>query len=67
MAMRVVVGEATGPAVEPVTDFSPEGAFATAGTVLNDPVLNLLNIIAQKQIMWEGLAAVSKALMSMEE
>lgn len=67
MAMRVVVGEATGPAVEAVTDFSPEGAFATSGTVLNDPVLNPLNIIAQKQVMWEELAASSKALMSMEE
>lgn len=63
MAMRVVVGEASGPAMEPIADFSPGGVFATAGTVLSDPALNPLNIIAVEQVMWEELATASKALM----
>lgn len=67
MAMRIVVGEASGPGAEPVTDFSPEGAFATAGMVLNDPALNPLNIEAKGQVMWEELAPESKALMSPED
>lgn len=62
MAMRIVVGEATGPALEAVTDLSPEGAFATAGMVLNDPALNPLNILAEGQVMWEELSAESKKL-----
>lgn len=67
MAMRIVVGEATGPGAEPVTDFSPEGVFATAGTVLSDPALNPLNIEAKGQVMWEELAPESKALASLNE
>lgn len=62
MAMRLVVGEATGPGAEPVSDFSPEGVFATAGTVLSDPALAPDNIVSKKQVMWEDLAAESKAL-----
>lgn len=45
MAMRIVVGEASGPGVEPSADFSPEGTFATAGTVLNAPALDAQSII----------------------
>ena len=62
MAMRIVVGTATGPGAKPITDFSPEGVFGTAGTVLSDPILNPLNIIAEGQVMWEELAATSKML-----
>jgi len=62
MAMRIVVGEASGPGMEPITDFSPEGVFATAGTVLSDPALDPDNIVANGQVMWEELAADSKAL-----
>ncbi len=67
MAMRLVVGEASGPGAEPVTDFSPEGALATAGTVLNDAALEPENIISHGQVMWEELADESKALMSPED
>lgn len=67
MAMRIVVGEASGPGAEPITDFSPEGVFATAGTVLNDPALAPDNIIAKKQVMWEELAPESKALTPLGE
>ena len=62
MAMRIVVGEATGPGMEPITDFGPEGVFATAGTVLSDPALDPLNIVSAGQVMWEELAPESKAL-----
>lgn len=62
MAMRLVVGEASGPATEPVTDFGPSGVFATAGTVLNDPALDPQNIIARERVLWAELAAASKAL-----
>ncbi len=62
MAMRIVVGEATGPGMEPITDFGPEGVFATAGTVLSDPALDPLNIVSAGQVMWEELATESKAL-----
>lgn len=67
MAMRIVVGDATGPGAEPVTDFSPEGVFATAGTVLSDPALNPLNIMAAGQVMWEELDAKSKVLVEAPE
>jgi plastocyanin len=67
MAMRIVVGEATGPGTEPITDFSPEGVFATSGTVLSDPALAPDNIIASGQVRWEELMAESKALASASE
>ncbi len=67
MAMRIVVGDATGPGAEPVADFSPEGAFATAGTVLNDPALEPLNIMAVGLVMWETLDATSKVLVEAPE
>lgn len=67
MAMRVVVGDATGPGADPVTDFSPEGALATAGTVLNDPALAPLNIMAVGQVMWAELADTSKVLVEIPE
>jgi plastocyanin len=62
MAMRIVVGEASGPGTEEITNFNPDGVFATAGTVLSDPALNPLNIVSLGQVMWEDLATESKAL-----
>ena len=60
MAMRVVVGEPGGPAETPITDFSPEGVFGTAGTVLSDVALNSLNIVANGQVSWAEVSAASK-------
>jgi plastocyanin len=55
MAMRIVVGEATGPATEPPDNFGPDGTFGAAGMVLSDPALDPDNIIEQGQVMWEAL------------
>ena len=60
MAMRIVVGEPGGPAEEPVTDFSPEGAFGVAGAVLNDVALSSANIVSQGQVAWADVSAESK-------
>ncbi len=65
MAMRIVVGEASGPALEPITDFGPEGVLLTSGTILSDPTLDALNIVAKGRVMWEELATTSKALMAL--
>jgi len=62
MAMRIVVGEATGPATEPVTDFSPFGAMGTAGLVLNDPALAPDRIIEAGSVSWDDLSPDSKVL-----
>ena len=61
MAMRVVVGEAGGPAETKVTNFSPEGAFGVSGAVLNDEALSSANIITNKQVSWADLSAETKA------
>lgn len=63
MAMRIVVGEATGPGATPVEDFSPFGAMGTAGKVLNDPALNPDRIVQVKSVAWDEISAESKALM----
>lgn len=63
MAMRIVVGEATGPGASPVEDFSPFGAMGAAGRVLNDPVLNPERIIQVRSVAWAEISEVSKALM----
>lgn len=60
MAMRIVVGEPGGPAEEPVTDFSPEGAFGVAGAVLNDAAMASSNIVSQGQVAWADLSAETK-------
>ena len=60
MAMRVVVGEPGGPAEELVVDFSPEGAFGAAGTVLNDAALTSANIVSAKQVAWEEVSDEAK-------
>lgn len=61
MAMRVV-GEAGGPANEPVDNLSPEGAFGAAGTVLNDAALTPENIVAQGSVPWSEISQEAKAL-----
>jgi plastocyanin len=60
MVMRIVVGEPSGPAEEPVTDFSPVGAMAAAGTVLNDPALASDNIVAAGSVSWSDISEESK-------
>lgn len=63
MVMRIVVGEATGPGVAPVEDFSPFGAMGAAGTVLNDPALNPDRIVQVRSVPWAEISEASKALM----
>lgn len=60
MAMRIVVGEASGPGAEPPTDFGPEGTFGAAGSVLLDPALNPANIIAKGRVSWDDISPDSK-------
>jgi plastocyanin len=62
MAMRIVVGEPGGPAEEPVTDFSPVGAYALAGHVLNDPALGSNEIVERGSVSWYDLDPASKVL-----
>ena len=67
MAMRVVVGEASGPALEVSADFSPEGTFGTAGTVLNDPALDAQRIMDAGSVSWSEISDQSKALQDLLE
>lgn len=67
MAMRIVVGEASGPALAAADDFSPEGTFGTAGTVLNDPALDSQRIIDAGSVSWSELSDASKALQDLLE
>lgn len=62
MAMRIVVGEASGPGNSLVVDFSPFGATGTAGTVLNDPALNPKRIIEVGSVAWAEISPESKAI-----
>lgn len=62
MAMRIVVGEPGGPAEDPVTNFGPDGVFATAGLVLNDPALASGQIVALGSVSWYDLDDASKVL-----
>jgi len=52
MAMRIVVGEPGGPAEEPVTNFGPDGVFALAGLVLNQPEIASARIVATGAVSW---------------
>ena len=61
MVMRIVVGEATGPAMEPPTDLGPEGTYGAAGTVLMDAALNPLNIISVGAVSWHDISDEAKA------
>jgi plastocyanin len=62
MVMRIVVGEPGGPAEEPVTNFGPDGALATAGLVLNDPALASQQIVEHGSVSWYDLDDASKVL-----
>ena len=67
MAMRVVVGEASGPGTEPVSTErpahgQPRPPMATAATVLNDDALAPANIVEKGSVAWADVAAESKAL-----
>lgn len=61
MVMRIVVGEASGPATEPPTDLGPEGTYGAAGTVLMDPALNPLNIVSVGSVSWRDISDEAKA------
>ncbi|MFO8149592.1 MAG: plastocyanin/azurin family copper-binding protein [Trueperaceae bacterium] len=52
MAMRIVVGEPGGPAEEAVTNFGPDGVFALAGLVLNQPEIASARIVANGAVSW---------------
>lgn len=60
MAMRIVVGEASGPGAEPSTDFGPEGTFSVAGQVLSDAALDPANIIEQGSVSWDDVSDEAK-------
>ncbi|MDQ3396286.1 MAG: plastocyanin/azurin family copper-binding protein [Deinococcota bacterium] len=60
MVMRVVVGEASGPATEAPSDFSPGGTFGAAGTVLSDPILDPQHIIDAGSVSWHEISAEAK-------
>lgn len=62
MAMRIVVGEASGPAMEMSDDFGPEGTFGAAGAVLNDPVLEPQRIIDAGSVLWDEVSDEAKAV-----
>lgn len=62
MAMRIVVGEATGPAVELSADFGPEGTFGAAGAVLNDAALEPQRIIDAGSVSWTEISDEAKVL-----
>ena len=60
MVMRIVVGEASGPATEAPADFGPMGTFGAAGQVLSDPALAPEHIIEQGSVSWEEISAEAK-------
>lgn len=61
MVMRIVVGEATGPAMEAPDDFGPEGTYGAAGTVLSDPAIDPLRIIEVGSVSWSEISDEAKA------
>ncbi|MDS0295854.1 cupredoxin domain-containing protein [Halogeometricum luteum] len=67
MAMRLVVGEATGPGAEPVSTAEPAHGdprppFQTSATVLSDPALDPETIVEAGSVPWEDISAESKRL-----
>jgi plastocyanin len=67
MAMRIVVGSATGPGTTPIlvgppSEEPPFQPFLTAGLVLSDPVLQPENIISYGSVSWDEVSAESKTL-----
>lgn len=61
MVMRIVVGEATGPATQAPDDFGPEGTYGAAGTVLADGALSPEYIIMVRSVPWSEISDASKA------
>lgn len=61
MVMRIVVGEASGPAMVQPDDFGPEGTYGASGTVLLDGALAAERIIEVRQVSWSEISEESKA------
>src|SRR5690554_6136534 len=61
MAMRIVVGEASGPALEQPADFGPQGTYGASGTVLMDSALAADRIIQVRRVSWSEISDESKA------
>lgn len=67
MAMRLVVGEASGPGAVPPDDFSPFGTTGLAGAVLSDPALDPENIMANGSVAWADISQdIKETLAAME-
>lgn len=67
MAMRVVVGEATGPGADPVSmeepaHGDPRPPYQTSATVLADEALDSETVVEEKTVSWADLADESKRL-----
>ena len=67
MAMRIVVGSATGPGTSPIivgppAEEPPFQPFLTSGLVLSDPALEPQNIISQGTVSWNEVSAESKMI-----
>lgn len=61
MVMRIVVGEASGPAMTQPDDFGPEGTYGASGTVLLDPALDANRIVEVGSVSWSEISPESKA------
>lgn len=67
MAMRIVVGSATGPGTSPITigppsEEPPFEPFLTAGLVLSDQALSPENIISKGQVSWKEVSPENKEI-----
>jgi plastocyanin len=60
MAMRIVVGEASGPGAVPPSDFGPEGTMGGAGQILLDPSLDPERILAEGSVPWSAITPEAK-------
>lgn len=61
MVMRIVVGEASGPALATPDDFGPEGTYGASGTVLMDAALDAERIVMVRRVSWSEISEESKA------
>jgi len=61
MVMRIVVGEASGPAMATPDDFGPEGTYGAAGTILMDAALDANRIVEVLSVSWSEISPESKA------
>jgi plastocyanin len=67
MAMRIVVGSATGPGASPIllgppSEEPPFQPFLTAGLVLSDPALSPENIVSKDKVSWDEVSPESKKI-----